>query len=216
MTIDPTKTPKTMDVAVTGKPDDAQVLSKAIYELDGDTLRICAGEEVRPEAFKTTAETGITQLMVLKREKRAPKDKDGENPKTDNELLAWGEAVNGLQAGVGLRPADKRSFRAGEKLELVLKVRNLGKERQSFGYYSVFADIHRPIVEDTTGHEVRVAMPDSAHLPRLALGTTLEPGAGKGRPLEHRWLERTRQTAPASAHPRPRLAEHGIPFVSDR
>ncbi|HEY1859629.1 MAG TPA: sigma-70 family RNA polymerase sigma factor, partial [Gemmataceae bacterium] len=80
ITIDPTKKPKTMDLVITGNnPDEPEAKQTylSIYELDGDTLRICLGIE-RPEEFKMTAETGNTEFTVLKRAKRAPKDGEGD------------------------------------------------------------------------------------------------------------------------------------------
>jgi uncharacterized protein (TIGR03067 family) len=68
--INPTKKPKTIDV----KPDSGSNKGKTllgIYELDGDSLRICLalpGKD-RPTALVTAAENG-QQLVVYKREKR--------------------------------------------------------------------------------------------------------------------------------------------------
>jgi uncharacterized protein (TIGR03067 family) len=60
-TLDPAKDPKAIDMFF---PDGAELpkLSKGIYELDGDTLRICrhqmAGED-RPRSFVTMAGTNL-------------------------------------------------------------------------------------------------------------------------------------------------------------
>ena len=68
--INPTKKPKTIDV----KPDSGSNKGKTllgIYELDGDSLKICLalpGRD-RPTAFATAAENG-QQVVVYKREKR--------------------------------------------------------------------------------------------------------------------------------------------------
>ena len=67
--INPTKKPKTIDV----KPDSGSNKGKTllgIYELDGDSLKICLalpGKD-RPTALVTAAENG-QQLVVYKREK---------------------------------------------------------------------------------------------------------------------------------------------------
>jgi uncharacterized protein (TIGR03067 family) len=64
--LDPDKKPKEMDVEMDGK------VCKAIYQLDGDTLRIAHGEpgDPRPEEFR--AKEGFHRhIMVLKRVKPA-------------------------------------------------------------------------------------------------------------------------------------------------
>jgi uncharacterized protein (TIGR03067 family) len=67
---DPSKNPKTMDVTGTDGPNKGKTFP-AIYELDGDTLRICydlAGKE-RPKQFKTAKQTKL-YLVTYKRDKR--------------------------------------------------------------------------------------------------------------------------------------------------
>jgi uncharacterized protein (TIGR03067 family) len=67
--VDPTQTPKATDVTYTAGPDKGQTL-RGIYELDGDTWRICysgPGDE-RPKGFPEQA--GKAHLiLVLKRAK---------------------------------------------------------------------------------------------------------------------------------------------------
>ena len=73
--LDPTKKPKTMDITVTDGDFKGQ-LQLAIYELDGDILKICAneaGDKARPKEFSTTKETGGKVLVILKREKKEEK-----------------------------------------------------------------------------------------------------------------------------------------------
>jgi uncharacterized protein (TIGR03067 family) len=62
--LDPDKKPKEMDVEIAGKT------CKAIYQLDGDTLKIAHGEpgDPRPEEFRAK-EGSHRQIMVLKRDK---------------------------------------------------------------------------------------------------------------------------------------------------
>ena len=69
LSIDPGKKPKTIDIAVTGAPEDPRgtFTILGIYELDGDSLRICWDGPKRPTEFKTTPEGG--ELWVLKRDK---------------------------------------------------------------------------------------------------------------------------------------------------
>src|SRR5271170_6450409 len=57
---------------------------------------------------------------VLLLYKRIEPEKEG--------LTAWGNEVGGLQAGLGFSPAEKRAYRHGEKVRLVVRVRNVGKQ----------------------------------------------------------------------------------------
>jgi uncharacterized protein (TIGR03067 family) len=67
--LDETQKPKTMDVTDT-EGDDLGKLVKAIYELTGDTLRVCyalnGGD--RPTEFATKPDSGLL-LITYKREK---------------------------------------------------------------------------------------------------------------------------------------------------
>ncbi len=66
--LDPTKKPKAIDFTIDSGPHQGTVLP-GIYELSGDTLRICYNFKAkeRPADFATKANTGYT-LFVLKRE----------------------------------------------------------------------------------------------------------------------------------------------------
>jgi uncharacterized protein (TIGR03067 family) len=68
--LDPSRKPKAIDLANTGIENKETTL--AIYELDGDTLKICWSEKVpdqRPTKFASDADSGQT-MIVLKREKK--------------------------------------------------------------------------------------------------------------------------------------------------
>jgi uncharacterized protein (TIGR03067 family) len=68
--LDPSKKPKAIDLANTGIESKETTL--AIYELDGDTLRICWSEkdpEHRATRFASDEDSGQT-MIVLKREKK--------------------------------------------------------------------------------------------------------------------------------------------------
>lgn len=67
--IDPTKSPKTIDVIFGDGPRKGEV-QLGIYEIDGDTLKFCGSDkkEDRPTEFATKAESGHV-LMILKRDK---------------------------------------------------------------------------------------------------------------------------------------------------
>jgi uncharacterized protein (TIGR03067 family) len=68
-TLDQSRQPAALDEQVSDKPG-SRVL-KSIYELEGDTLRICIREDdgERPTSFSTKDNPGITTLIVLKRER---------------------------------------------------------------------------------------------------------------------------------------------------
>jgi uncharacterized protein (TIGR03067 family) len=65
--VDPKKTPRTLDLAFEAGPEKGN-RSFAIYELDGDTWRICltVTGKTRPAAFATTPGSGLA-LETLKR-----------------------------------------------------------------------------------------------------------------------------------------------------
>jgi uncharacterized protein (TIGR03067 family) len=66
-TLDPSRTPKGIDLT----DEDRKVTTLAIYELDGDSLKLCWSEKVAeyPSEFAGSSDSGQT-LMVLKRAKR--------------------------------------------------------------------------------------------------------------------------------------------------
>ena len=66
MTVDPTKKPKTMDTVMTAD----KTKGVAIYELDGDSFKICVGNKgERPKEFTGKKDSGCS-LYVYKREKK--------------------------------------------------------------------------------------------------------------------------------------------------
>lgn len=66
LTVDPTKKPKTIDTV----SKDKKVKSPAIYELDGDTFKICVGlKGERPTEFTSKKDSGYG-LYVYKRDKK--------------------------------------------------------------------------------------------------------------------------------------------------
>ena len=64
--IDPKAKPKTIDLHTV----DTRALfsTEAIYELDGDTLKICFGVKKRPSEFKTTEDGKAGHIYVFKRQ----------------------------------------------------------------------------------------------------------------------------------------------------
>jgi uncharacterized protein (TIGR03067 family) len=68
--VDPSKKPKTIDVTFGDGPDKGKTLL-GIYELEGDTYKVCTDPEgkSRPTEFKIKPGSGHV-LQVLKREKK--------------------------------------------------------------------------------------------------------------------------------------------------
>jgi uncharacterized protein (TIGR03067 family) len=67
--LDPSKSPKTLDATVTAGPNKGAVIL-CIYEISGDTLKVCFDPEgkTRPTEFK--GESGSQTLVVHKRVKK--------------------------------------------------------------------------------------------------------------------------------------------------
>ncbi|MFL5244600.1 MAG: TIGR03067 domain-containing protein [Gemmataceae bacterium] len=66
--IDPDKKPKTIDL--TRKVGDQTLTELGIYELDGDTWKVCndEGGDMRPSEYSTKERTGL-ELIMMKRVK---------------------------------------------------------------------------------------------------------------------------------------------------
>ena len=91
-------------------------------------------------------------------------------------FTAWGKEVGGLQAGLGYRPGEKRAYRHGETVRLVVRVRNVGREEVKFKYLRQFFIETPPAVTDGEGKPVPLEGFPTAmgiHIPREA---NLAPG----------------------------------------
>jgi RNA polymerase sigma factor (sigma-70 family) len=136
---DTVKSPKRIDIQ-----DIGGVYVPGIYGLHGDDLVIrlsSGGKQGRPTQFAMTSEGGVLLMY-----KRIEPEKGG--------VIAWGKEVGGLQAGLGFYPAEKRSYRHGEKVRLVVRVRNVGKEEVQFKYLRQFLMGTSPAVTDGDGRPV--------------------------------------------------------------
>jgi RNA polymerase sigma factor (sigma-70 family) len=80
--------------------------------------------------------------------------KDAEKAPEKEGFTAWGKEAGGLQAGLGFRPGERRAFRPGETVMLVVRVRNVGKETVKFQYIRQFLDENPPTVTDADGKTV--------------------------------------------------------------
>ncbi len=123
--------------------------------------RTAAGQDDK----QPTAEKPVEPAATPEKEKEA--------------FTAWGEEINGLQAGLGFRPGEHRAYHHGETVTLVVRVRNVGKETVKFQYLNgVFFD-KPPTVTDGEGKPIAsVGLSRSGvHSPRdvsMAPGKTIE------------------------------------------
>jgi RNA polymerase sigma factor (sigma-70 family) len=84
--------------------------------------------------------TGKLEMQVQDAEKR----EDG---------TAWGKQAGGLQAGLQVQSA-KRVYHHGEKVRLLVRVRNVSKEAVKFEYIPQFLDENSPAVTDANGKKL--------------------------------------------------------------
>jgi RNA polymerase sigma factor (sigma-70 family) len=97
--------------------------------------------------FKDLA-TGKLELQVKEPEKLPP-EKEA--------ITAWGKEVGGLQAGLGFRAGEKRTYFHGETVTLIVRLRNVGKEEVTFREVIVWMLTNPLSVTDRDGKAVYVA-----------------------------------------------------------
>ncbi|MFO0880707.1 MAG: RNA polymerase sigma factor [Gemmataceae bacterium] len=95
-------------------------------------------------------------------------------PSTDNST-AWGKEVAGWQAGLAFRPPDRHSYRHGQTVKVVLRLRNVGTKTATFRHLWAFFPEHPPTVLDANGKAISFprTLAEGLHVPRE---TTLGPG----------------------------------------
>jgi RNA polymerase sigma factor (sigma-70 family) len=105
-----------------------------------------------------------------------PDAQQAEPKKEKAEEVAWGDAVDGVQAGL-VFPADGRlSCRVGDKVAFQVKVRNASKVPVKVHYYSNVMQETPASVEDGADKAVHVAMPPQKLYKRRLTSRTLETG----------------------------------------
>jgi RNA polymerase sigma factor (sigma-70 family) len=113
--------------------------------------------------------TGTVEFKV-----KEPDKKEEEKP-----FVAWGKEVGGFQAGLGFRPGEKRAYAHGEKVTLVVHVRNVGKEEVKFKYLRQFFIENPPTV--TAGQGKRVPL---TRVTALGLHVPQEVNLAPGKEIE--------------------------------
>jgi RNA polymerase sigma factor (sigma-70 family) len=91
-------------------------------------------------------------------------------------FTAWGKEINGLQAGIGFRPREKRAYSHGETVKLVVRVRNAGKEEVNFQYVPAFFKENPPTVIDAAGQPVPLRAFLGTEIMHPSADVTLAPG----------------------------------------
>ncbi|HEX5271211.1 MAG TPA: sigma-70 family RNA polymerase sigma factor [Gemmataceae bacterium] len=110
-------------------------------------------------------------------EPAAKQDAEPAAPKKEEaEEVAWGEAVDGVRAGLVFPAEGRLSCRVGEKVGFAVKVRNVGKGPAKVSYYSGVMKETPAAVEDAAGKAVPVAMPLQKLYKRRLTIRTLEAG----------------------------------------
>jgi len=110
----------------------------------------------------------------------APVKAPQKQEKEKEAFTAWGQEVGGLQAGFGFRPGQKRDYRHGETVTLVVRVRNVGKKEVEFQYLKEFFKENPPIVTDADGKTLpgyKILYTPLEHVPKeesLAPGKEIE------------------------------------------
>jgi RNA polymerase sigma factor (sigma-70 family) len=92
-------------------------------------------------------------------------------------LTAWGKEYGGLQGGLGFRPGEKRVYRHGEVVTLVVRARNVGKKEVKFKYAPLYFMYSPPAVTDAEGKPVALGNGFSPYYSNDVLEEmTLAPG----------------------------------------
>jgi hypothetical protein len=96
-------------------------------------------------------------------------------------FTAWGKEVGGLQGGLGFRPGEKRVYRHGEVVTLVVRVRNVGKKEVKLKYNPEYFSYSPPAVTNAKGNPVALGgLPPGPFGRAEPIERTLPPGESVG------------------------------------
>jgi RNA polymerase sigma factor (sigma-70 family) len=125
-----------------------------------------------PNPAMSKLATGKLELEI-KEEVKSPPNQD-QKQETET-FTAWGKEVvgrglhmgkevDGLQAGLGFRPGEKRAYSHGETVKLVVRVRNIGKKEVTFKYIPAYFFDSPPSLTDGEGKAApQLRLPSDGH-----------------------------------------------------
>jgi RNA polymerase sigma factor (sigma-70 family) len=144
---------------------------KAIYKIEGAYLTIAVGKMKLPQEFKTTDGDGVV-LVVLKREggtqkpvgdqRNDGKDKKDKPDGARREVrhkqgeIAWGEATEGLQAGIAFRNGEPDHYLPGQTVNLEIFLRNTAQEKITVSHIETLFEEWLPGIVDTNRKTCKV------------------------------------------------------------
>src|SRR5579864_3785026 len=129
----------------------------------------------RPQqADKPGGATGKPDALGVFGSPTPQKPTGGDQGKPDVvEETAWGEAVDGLQAGLSV---NKHDFREGETASFTVKIRNVSAATITASHVSGVPGLARPSVTNAANAQLRVLMPPEPRFYRPTLSRSLKPG----------------------------------------
>ena len=139
-------------------------ISPAVNALTQGTLNAMLMSKLKAAVAVALGVAAIGSVVLTYRATAAPGDKPPAaevqvtpNPDADEKAFtAWGDESGGLQAGLGFRPGQKRTYRHGETVRLVVRIRNVGQEEVKFQYLNQFLIEKPPAVTDGEGKPIRL------------------------------------------------------------
>jgi hypothetical protein len=90
---------------------------------------------------------------------------------------AWGNEVDGLQVGLGYYPGQKRAYRHGETVRLVVRLRNVGQNRVQFPFVPTHLAEALPTLTDSEGNAVPLGQPPTQERRHARQSIILSPGS---------------------------------------
>jgi RNA polymerase sigma factor (sigma-70 family) len=94
----------------------------------------------------------------------------------EEDLTAWGNEQGGLQAGLGYRPGQRRAYRLGETVMLVVRVRNVGKEGVTLQYSPHCVIDNPPAITDAGGQSATFTPFSKVHVKKEVKERRVDPG----------------------------------------
>lgn len=161
-------TKKLTSVIASGQAAAQGVLSAKVAALTEGVMKAMLFTKLRAAlavvlilGFVATGMTIFASRMAAGQDNKKPtaeKPVEPAKPQKEKEesFTAWGKEVDGLQAGLGFRPGQKRAYHHGETVTLVVRVRNVSKEDVKFRYLKEFFMEKPPTVTGGEGKTIRL------------------------------------------------------------